>query len=106
MCTLVVDTRLKSLVVDTRVKSLVVDTRVKSLVVDATLKSLVVDARLKSLVVDARLKSLVVECYRLKSREFCLMIMIVIMIIQTLYQKFTDVVIPPFIVDSTWCHLE
>ena len=85
-----------------RLKSLAVDTRLKSLVVDATLKSLVVDARLKSLVVDARLKSLVVDA-RLKSREFCLTIMI--MIIQTLYQKFTDVVIPPFIVDSTWCHL-
>lgn len=49
--------------------------------------------------------TLVVDA-RLKSREFCLMIMIMIIIIQTLYQKFTDVVIPPFIVDSTWCHLE
>ena len=51
--------------------------------------------------------TLVVDA-RLKCREFRLMIMIVIMImiIQTLYQKFTDVVIPPFIVDSTWCHLE
>ena len=61
--------------------------------------------RLKSLVLDARQKSLVVDA-RQKSREFCLMIMIMIIIIQTLYQKFTDVVIPPFIVDSTWCHLE